>query len=93
MEYLKWELAGELKAYNRLREEVREMTEERDRAARALGLAEARADGGAREIISRAAGAKTTSAGHEEWTMRRIDDAPNRRSWCHAPGVDEVGYF
>ena len=42
MEYLKWELAGELKAYNRLREEVREMTEERDRAARALGLAEAR---------------------------------------------------
>ena len=42
VEYLKWELAGELKAYNRLREEVREMTEERDRAARALGLAEAR---------------------------------------------------
>ena len=42
VEYLKWELAGELKAYNRLREEVREMTEERDRAVHALGLAEAR---------------------------------------------------
>lgn len=42
MEYLKWELAGELKAYNALQDDVRGLTEERDKAVHRLGLAEAR---------------------------------------------------
>ena len=42
VEYLKWELAGELKAFDALQEEVRGLVEERDQATRALGLAEAR---------------------------------------------------
>ena len=41
-EYLKWELAREVRAYDAKREEVAGLTRERDEAVHRLGLAEAR---------------------------------------------------
>ena len=41
-EYLKWELAREVRAYDAKREEVASLTRERDEAVHRLGLAEAR---------------------------------------------------
>jgi|MDSW01.1.fsa_nt_gb RP/EB family microtubule-associated protein len=43
VEYLKWELAGELKQFNALQEDVRRTKSERDDAVRRLGAAEAEA--------------------------------------------------
>ena len=43
VEYLKWELAGELKQFNALQEDVRRTKSERDDAVRQLGAAEAEA--------------------------------------------------
>ena len=41
-EYLKWELAREVKAFDQRKEEVADLVRERDEAVHGLGLAEAR---------------------------------------------------
>jgi hypothetical protein len=41
-EYLKWELAREVKAFDQRKEEVADLVRERDEAVHRLGLAEAR---------------------------------------------------